>query len=251
MNLTNHFQLLPGIREQSEKKIVAQGIHHWNSFIATPKINGISEKRKYSYNRILMHAKKALASGDTAYFIPFLKETWLLYPYFKDESVFLDIEAADKNITVIGLFDGIQTKTMIRDVNLDIAYLKKELSKYKLMLTFNGSSFDLPRLKKHYPHLLPCVPHIDLCHVCRKLGLVGGLKTIEKGLGIQRMNRMVERLHCGDPAQLWRMFKGSGDDYYLKLLVEYNEEDVINLKQIVELVTGQLNCSPIRRCSGE
>ena len=30
------------------------------------------------------------------------------------------------------------------------------------------------------------------------------------------------------------MYKASGDDYYLKLLVEYNEEDVINLKKVAD-----------------
>ena len=41
-------------------------------------------------------------------------------------------------------------------------------------------------------------------------------------------------MYGGDPLKLWRMFKGSGDEYYLNLLVEYNEEDIINLKKITE-----------------
>ena len=30
------------------------------------------------------------------------------------------------------------------------------------------------------------------------------------------------------------MYRATGDDYYLKLLIEYNEEDIINLKKIAE-----------------
>ena len=62
------------------------------------------------------------------------------------------------------------------------------------------------------------------------------LKSIEKQLNISRSSQIVENLYGGDAAQLYRMWRGSGDDYYLKLLVEYNEEDVINLKRIAEHV---------------
>ena len=33
---------------------------------------------------------------------------------------------------------------------------------------------------------------------------------------------------------LWRMYKSTGDDYYLNLLVEYNEYDIMNLKLVAE-----------------
>ena len=168
---------------------------------------------------------------------------WRLYDFFKDETVFLDIETSGlsiyDNITVIGLFDGIETKTMIRGINLDLNHLKKELEKYKLIVTFNGASFDLPFINKRYPDILPRIPHFDLMPACNKLGLSGGLKNIEKKFKIKR-NRIIEKFSGGDAAQLWRMHRGSGDDYYLKLLVEYNEEDIINLKKIANYVYEKL-----------
>jgi len=66
------------------------------------------------------------------------------------------------------------------------------------------------------------------------VGLNGGLKEIEKKLEIIRSNEIVEQMYSGDPALLHRMWRGSGDEDYLQLLVEYNEEDVINLKKIAE-----------------
>ena len=142
-------------------------------------------------------------------------------------------------ITVVGLFDGIDTKLMIKDINLNFNYLKNELRKYKLIITYNGSTFDLPFLKKRYPDIVPNTPHIDLRALCNRVGLKGGLKEIEKQLNIKR-NRIIEKLYGGDAITLYRMYKASGDKYYLNLLAEYNEEDVINLKTITDYVTNKL-----------
>ncbi len=241
------FLFLPKIKQGKEISLWKQGIKDWDDFLSKRKIKGISQRLKKAYDRMILEAKKALHENNSEYFTDKLPttETWRLYEHFREEAVFLDIEASSATstnsyLTVIGLFDGLSTKTMVRDINLDMDAMKEELKKYKLLITFNGSSFDLPYLNKKHPGLLPNIPHIDLRHVCNKVGLKGGLKDIEKQLGIRRENIIIERLYGGDPFKLWRMFKGSGDDYYLKLLVEYNEEDVINLKRIAEHSIGVL-----------
>lgn len=118
-------------------------------------------------------------------------EYWRLYDFFKEDAVFLDIETTgldpkNNDITLIGLFDGINTKTMVKGINFDLKGLKNELSKYKLIVTFNGSSFDIPFISKLYPNLLPNIPNFDLKSITNKLNLTGGLKEIEKKLGIKR-----------------------------------------------------------------
>ena len=145
----------------------------------------------------------------------------------------------EDDVTVVGLFDGKNTKTMVRGINLNYRALKEELSKYKIVVTFNGATFDLPFLAKRYPRLLPNIPHIDLRTVTGRLGYSGGLKLIEKEMGISR-RELVGRIHGGDAVTLWRMYYGSGDDHYLKLLIEYNEEDVINLKKIADVCTKKM-----------
>ncbi|MDB4303471.1 ribonuclease H-like domain-containing protein [Desulfosarcina sp.] len=239
------FIFLPGISKKTEENIWKQGITSWDSFIKSD-IKGISKKRKHLYNTQLLYARSNLYSFNSSYFntLP-TTQTWRLYDFFRGDIVFLDIEATGVNkqndITVVGLFDGIDTKTMIKGVNLDFKVLKKELEKYKLIITFNGSSFDLPFIKKRYD-ILPDIPHIDLRHLCAKVGLTGGLKEIEKKLGIKR-NRIVDNMHGGDPLTLWKMYRGSGDAYYLEVLVEYNEEDVINLKKIMEYCYKKITSS--------
>jgi len=135
---------------------------------------------------------------------------------------------------------------MIRGINFNVKSLKEELRKYKLIITFNGASFDLPYINKRFPNLVPdIIPHWDLRFSCYKIGLSGGLKNIEKTLGIRR-GKIVKDMNGGDAILLWRKYQATGDEYYLKLLVEYNEEDIINLKQIAEHVYEELkrNYSP-------
>jgi len=202
--------------------------------------------RKKYYDRKLDEAKKHLYDFNSSYFagkLP-MTETWRLYDFFKEDAVFLDIEtnglSYDNYITMVGLFDGIETKPFIKGINLEPKLLKAELEKYKLIVTFNGSTFDLPFINRRMPGILPNIPHIDLRHACAKVGLRGGLKLIEKELGIKRRNPIIERMYGGDAITMWRMYKGSGDDYYLKLLIEYNEEDCINMKSIANKVYGKL-----------
>lgn len=236
---------LEKINSKTEKNIWKQGIKDWEDFLNSEKIKGIGEKRKLYYNRRLLEARNALYNFNSSYFIDKLppKEMWRLYDFFRDDTIFLDIETSGvtkhDDVTVIGLFDGFDTKIMIKNINLGYKLLKKELKNYKLIVTFNGSSFDIPFIKKRYPDLLPNIPHFDIHSVCHRVGLTGGLKEIEKKFGIKR-NPIVEKMYGGDPLRLWKIYRATGDDYYLKLLIEYNEEDVINLKKITEYCVQEL-----------
>tara|TARA_Y100000310_G_C20669037_1_gene809220 strand:- start:1497 stop:2261 length:765 start_codon:yes stop_codon:yes gene_type:complete len=233
--ITRTFLFLPGISKKSEQNLWQQGIHSWDDFLKTKHIKGMSAVRKAAANALLKKAKDALREENVTFFAKLLPlaEHWRMYEYFKEDAAYLDIETehVTKELTVIGLFDGIRTKTMIAGVNLDLKALQKELAHYKLIITYNGNTFDLPFLRKRYPKLLPNVPTIDLRVVAQRCGYKGGLKQIEKQLDIKR-NAVIERISGGDPAKLYRMWKGSGDDHYLQLLVEYNEEDVANLHTI-------------------
>lgn len=244
--IRNSYVFLPGISEKTEKNIWKLGIRSWDDFMARKEIKGISKHRKLFCDRKLTEARKNLYELNSPYFKDKLdsKDMWRLYGFFKEEAVFLDIEASgiesDAYITIVGLFDGINTKVMVRNMNLDLDKLREELKKYKIIITFNGSRFDLPFLSKRCHDLFPDIPHIDLRTMCSKAGIKGGLKDIEKELGIKRQNKIIERMYGGDPFLLWRMFLGSGDDYYLRILVEYNEEDCINMKQIANIIYERL-----------
>jgi len=243
--IENSFIFLDRIGKEKERSIWKQGIYSWEAFLSTKNIKGISAAAKGHYDRKILEARRNLLNYNSSYFTDVLplSEQWRLYDFFKEDAVYLDIETDGVNetddITVVGLFDGLDTKTMIRGVNLDFDLLRQELSKYKIIVTFNGSVFDLPFIRKRYGKVLPKIPHFDLRFCCKRIGLTGGLKEIEKKLDIIRSNEIVETMYSGDAALLHRMWRGSGDEHYLQLLVEYNEEDVINLKKIAEYVYSE------------
>jgi hypothetical protein len=224
------FIFLDKISHKTEQNIWKQGIKCWNDFLNTEKIKGISKKRKERFDLQLLEARKKLLEDDAEYFASLFpsNEHWRLYEQFKDEAVFLDIEG---NVSVIGLFDGYETKTLVRGFNFDKRLLEKEVSKYNIVVTFNGSSFDLPAIKRYF-NLDFKIPHVDLRFVCQKIGLTGGLEQIERKLGVKRKEETFKDEI--DIAFLWRRWWMTGERKYIDLLVQYNEEDIVNLKPIAE-----------------
>lgn len=244
--IQNTFIFLERVKRGIEENLWNQSIYTWDSFLNANKINGLSNARKKYYDRKIFEARKALYNFDSSYFKRILpqSEYYRLYDFFKEDAIFLDIETTgldskNDDITVIGLFDGINTKTMVKGINFDYKKLKNVLKNYRLIVTFNGSSFDVPFINKTYSGLLPDIPNFDIKSVTDRLNLKGGLKEIEKKLGIKR-NKIIEKFYGGDALTLWKMYRATGDDYYLKLLVEYNEEDIVNLKTIADYCIKKL-----------
>jgi uncharacterized protein len=250
--ITNSFIFLEKISSSKERKLWQQGIKSWDQFLKADNIKGITDPAKKYYDTKLKEASCELYDGNSSYFSRLMPKTehWRLYDFFKEDAVYLDIETDglcdNCDVTIVGLFDGFNTKTMIRGMNLNWNELRQELSRYKMIVTFNGSVFDLPFIEKRYGKVIPEIPHCDLRFCCNRIGLNGGLKHIEREIGIQRRD-IVENLCGGDAAKLYRMWRCSGDDYYLKLLVEYNEEDVINLKQLADYSYPRLKDSLIQK----
>jgi len=228
--IKNSFVFLEKISAARERSIWKQGIRDWHDFLGVSEIKGISSAKKGYYERKIIEAQEALKREESSYFINKLpaKEMWRLYEYFKEECGFLDIEVDSYGrIVVVGISNYYQTNTFVRGANLDGQLLVQELEKYKLIITFNGGAFDLPKLKKQLGIEVK-TPHIDLKPLCVKLGLKGGLKAVERKLNLKRPGHLY-----GNPVQLWKAFHASGDREYLELLIEYNNEDIENLKGVM------------------
>ena len=235
--IRSSFVFLEGIGRKTEEKLWEIGVKDWDEFLKRKEIKGLSKKRKYYYDRKLREAKKALQKQEVSFFLEKLplKEHWRLYELFKSECVFLDVEVDSRGrIIVMTLFDGFETKTMVKGVNLEKEILEKEIGKYKLLITYNGSAFDVPKIEKEFGVNMK-MPHIDLKPLCLRLGLKGGLKEVERQLGIHRPQHL-----RGHAVGAWKAFWASGDKEWLELLIKYNEEDVVNLKQLVEKCIGRM-----------
>lgn len=231
--------MLDKVGLRKEKSIWNQGIETWDDFLAN-EVKGISNKRKDECNRIIRLAKLNLDYENPLYFKEALppSEMWRIYPEFKDRAAYVDIETSGYDITVIGIYNGYEVKHFVKGFNLNRNAVLNELYKYKVLLTFNGSSFDIPMIQRALSHKLN-IAHIDLRHVCGRIGLKGGLKAIEKQREIKRANEVCSMIG-NDAVFCWEMYRHTGRKEYLDLLLQYNAEDVLNLKPLAEHAVKEL-----------
>ena len=240
--LKHTFLHVPGIGYATEHKLWTQGFLSWedyfNNSVHCPMPLAIRDRLAEH----LQESVKALAAGHARHFEMRLPpgELWRLYPEFGEKAAFLDIETtglylgADV-ITLIGLFDGQDTKVFIRDVNLE--EFAQEIKKYSLIVTFNGKRFDIPFIRRTLGELPPYQAHIDLLYPLRKLGYRGGLKAIEAQLGLEREGALKE-VDGFLAVLLWREYQ-RGNRPALDTLVRYNLEDVVNLQYLADVAYNE------------
>jgi len=239
--LRNSFVFLPGIGPQRERSFWAKGIIEWGHFLEEPEIGGISEGRKSFLDCELKSAEERYHKSDSNYFGQKLpsREQWRCLSDFSGSTIYLDIETTGVSprspITVVGIYDGRAMHTLVSGQNLTRANLAGILGRAKMIVTFNGASFDIPMIESQYPGSVPKVPHADLRYPLRRLGYTGGLKRIERELGIER-DRRVEYMTGEDAVYLWRLWEKNGNGNALGLLKEYNAEDCRNLKSLASSV---------------
>ena len=155
---------------------------------------------------------------------------------------YLDIEttglsSSRDEITVVGIhLDNGADTGCIQLVGMEItAYeILDTIRGVETIYTYNGSRFDLPFIHtKLGINLARDFDHRDLMYDCWKRNLYGGLKAVEKQLGIDRRLREVGGYEA---VRLWWRYVGSFDLDALNTLLEYNKEDVLNLKKLKELL---------------
>jgi hypothetical protein len=247
--LQNSFILLEGVGYRIEQRLWRQGLLCWEDFLEWDRVRGFSPRLKERYDRELEEARRCLIEGRSSYFREKLKprDAWRLYQEFRDSACFLDIETTglspgESEVTVVGVSDGREVKTFIKGVNLTQEALAREISRHGLLVTFYGAAFDLPFLRRKFPALRLDIPHIDLCFAGRRAGLRGGLKVVERELGIERMED-IEGVDGLEAVRLWRRWEREKDPDALHTLVEYNRADTANLKPLAEEVYRRLRDS--------
>jgi hypothetical protein len=96
-----------------------------------------------------------------------------------------------------------------------------------VIYSYNGSRFDLPFIEaKLGLDLKQCFNHTDLMYDCWRRNLKGGLKAVERALGIVRRLQNVDGFVA---VQLWWDYVHNNNRKALKTLLDYNREDVVNL----------------------
>lgn len=234
------FSILKGIGERLERRLWQKGITTWDDFIRAQNIDFIPLDTKINYDLQLLELMDKLQHENLSYLCRAVKrrEHWRFFDMFRDGCVCLDIETngikpeSGGYITVLGIYNGKEYHGLIRGYDLEPLKVKKLLEGYKCLITFNGSLFDIPFLRRCYPSVSFDIPHFDLSFAARRLGLNGGLKSIEKVFHINRDYR-VSNMNGFDAVMLWRQWQ-SGREEALELLVEYNKADTVNLMRLAD-----------------
>lgn len=153
---------------------------------------------------------------------------------------YLDIETTglspeDAYITVIGIYrcNG-GSSELIQLVGEEVTKenLLQALEGSETIYTYNGSRFDLPFICSFLEADLAAeFNHHDLMYDCWQKNLYGGFKGVERQLGI---TRKLQGIGGYDAVVLWLWYKEFGNRRARDILLEYNKEDVVNLKTLRE-----------------
>lgn len=183
----------------------------------------------------ILESKQAVADNNLPFFLQRLPKNQHWRTYRELPCCFLDIETTGlskefNDVTVIGIYDGQTSKLFVKGKNLH--EFPAELSKYSTIITYNGKCFDVPFLKAKYPELNFDKFHIDLRYVLKELGYTGGLKHIEREMGLSR-DAELKDVDGFEAVRLWHKFQ-RGDEDALRLLLKYNQADIENLKFLMD-----------------
>lgn len=232
--LRNTFCHLPSINGRTERRLWDAGISTWQELLHVPS----QADCKLPEAEVRDALKKSMEAADACvirYFADVLppSEHWRLFGEFREKAVYLDIETTGMgrgidHITTIVAYDGLEARHFVYGKNLNDfpAYFRN----FDLVVTYNGKSFDLPFIRRHFQINADPV-HLDLRYILRSVGIAGGLKKCEKQLGMDRNE--LDDVDGYIAVLLWQEHVRRKSTTALETLLAYNYLDVINLEPLM------------------
>ncbi|MGE5892830.1 MAG: ribonuclease H-like domain-containing protein [bacterium] len=244
--IRNSFIFLDGIGEKTERLLWQKGILSWDDFLSAEIVPLGIRSRRTLYEESLIYFAHELLQDNAKPFARFMqrRDHWRLFDHFGNRACCLDIETNGMpphdggEITMVGFYDGRTLRQYIRGINLSEESIAEELVSCKLLITFFGSVFDIPFLKRKYRSLDFAIPHFDLCFAAKRAGITGGLKKVEPQLGILR-DEHIRNLNGFDAVKLWQEWN-RGKSAALETLCSYNAADTVNLFGLAGIIYEKL-----------
>lgn len=238
--LHNSFVHLPGIGAETEKRFWEQGLHTWDH-LEQNLSSVFGAKRAQQIAAALEESRAAAEALEFEYFQARFKgsEMWRLLPSLftgkhGKKIAYLDIETTGlgfppqcQSTTIAIYFDG--QLHMEHDRARKLALLKEVEKSARLLVTFNGGTFDLPFLRREFKLELRQA-HLDLRYWMAALGYRGGLKAIQKQFPEVRQRESMD-IDGFDAVRLWKLHQ-RGVPNALETLLTYNAEDTVILEQL-------------------
>jgi hypothetical protein len=226
------FRLAPGVGPFLEARLWEAGVRRWEDFPPEPCV-ALSPAVDARVRAAIARAGAALEARDADALAAMLPraERWRLYGAFGRDAAFLDVESDGDALTAIGILDARGPRILLGGRDLD--RFPDEARGWRLLVTFNGRSFDVPALRRAFPGWRPPRAHVDLRHLWARLGHGGGLKRLEAETGVGRPAHLAA-LRGKDAVRLWRAWR-DGDAGALRLFAEYNLLDAVNLRTLMDL----------------
>lgn len=246
--LRHTFCHLPGVGPKTEERLWAAGVTDWAA--ACGPTAGPLARRLCPDG--LRASVEHHAGGNPAWFAGRLPaaQAWRLFGDFRDRCAYLDIETTGMgpadHVTTVALYDGRAVRTYVHGRNL--ADFPRDVAAYRLLVTYNGKTFDLPFLARALGCRLDQA-HVDLRYVLAGLGVRGGLKSCERQLGLARPG--LEAVDGFLAVLLWRAYRRDRDPRALETLLAYNVQDTVNLEALmVHAYNAALAATPAEFAAG-
>ena len=242
--LRRSFQHLPGISASKEAKLRSEGIQDWNDLLQRiPAQLDLFRKGRSAMCCAVEASEEALANRDVEFFKERLpkREFYRIAASFPERCVFFDIETTGLSkhydqVTLVGWSVGSSYKVLVDPT--DTSQLERDLGAQRVVITFNGTLFDLPFLTNKFNTNWSGATHVDLRFLAKRVGLTGGQKKIEVSIGLGR-EAPLEGISGAEAVGLWFDYK-EGDLDSLRKLIRYNHADIEGMKFIFEQVVERL-----------
>ena len=235
--LENSFLHIKTLGQTKENQLWLEGYLTHADYLSCSKV----DKESLIYKEVCK-SRDNLNEINPKYFYDGLptNQQWRIYGDFVNEAAFIDIETTglsanyDK-ITTVVIHSVKGTFSFINGFNLD--ELPNVLKQFKVLVSYNGKSFDIPFIRK-YMNIKLDLPHLDLRHILSSLGYSGGLKSCESQLDLPK------RIGLKDvdgfmAVMLWNYYRKTKNESALETLLAYNFEDAVRLEWLMNEAFNQ------------